>query len=272
MLTANMLHAQSGNETTPPEEDEKVVVGAIGGTVDVSALGGATYTIPVKVPDGINGVKPSLSIVYNSQGGNGLLGWGWNLACGSVITRVGQTLYHDGVVKGVNFNDDRFALDGQRLMVLDNVPYGANGAEYRTEIDGNSKIVSYTENGVVNGPAWFEVRTADGLIMEYGRTANSRVAYQNGGNKEVGMWLLNKVSDRNGNYMTYHYDNDGESASLKIIYYTIREDQLGCYSVVFGYDQRNDTELSFIGDHAFARKKLLKTIQIKWWDQEDGKV
>ncbi len=82
------------------------------------------------------------------------------------------------------------------------------------------------------------------------------------------MWLLNKVSDRNGNYMTYHYDNDGESASLKIIYYTIREDQLGCYSVVFGYDQRNDTELSFIGDHAFARKKLLKTIQIKWWDQE----
>lgn len=149
MLTANMLHAQSGNETTPPEEDEKVVVGAIGGTVDVSALGGATYTIPVKVPDGINGVKPSLSIVYNSQGGNGLLGWGWNLACGSVITRVGQTLYHDGVVKGVNFNDDRFALDGQRLMVLDNVPYGANGAEYRTEIDGNSKIVSYTENGVV---------------------------------------------------------------------------------------------------------------------------
>ncbi len=54
LLTANMLHAQSGNETTPPEEDEKVVVGAIGGTVDVSALGGATYTIPVKVPDGIN--------------------------------------------------------------------------------------------------------------------------------------------------------------------------------------------------------------------------
>lgn len=52
------------------------VVGTIGGIVDVSAMGGATYTIPVLLPEGVNGIQPKLSISYNSQTGNGLMGWG----------------------------------------------------------------------------------------------------------------------------------------------------------------------------------------------------
>lgn len=74
MLVAMSLQAQE-NRITPPQEDEKAV-GVIGSTVDISSLGGATYTIPIQLPDGIDGMKPSLSIVYNSQAGNGLLGWG----------------------------------------------------------------------------------------------------------------------------------------------------------------------------------------------------
>ena len=127
--------------------DPTVVVGAIGGTVDVSALGGAVYTIPIQVPEGIAGMQPNLSIVYNSQSGNGLLGWGWNLGGLSAITRVSTTLYHDGFIHGVNFSRDmddrdaldRFALDGQRLMVVNGLPDGDNGCEYRKEI--NEKTV-----------------------------------------------------------------------------------------------------------------------------------
>ena len=52
------------------------VVGAIGSVVDVGGLGVATYTIPLELPEGIGGVQPSLSVTYNSQSGNGLLGWG----------------------------------------------------------------------------------------------------------------------------------------------------------------------------------------------------
>ena len=100
------------DENLPEQKDVKVVVGAIGSSVDVTALGGASYTIPIQVPEGINGMQPNLAINYNSQSGNGLLGWGWNLAGGSAITRVGHTLYHDDETKGVDFNDDRFALDG----------------------------------------------------------------------------------------------------------------------------------------------------------------
>ena len=55
------------------------VVGAIGGVVDVGGMGAATYTIPIEIPSAIGNMKPSLSVVYNSQSSNGLLGWGWTI-------------------------------------------------------------------------------------------------------------------------------------------------------------------------------------------------
>ena len=88
---------------------------------------------PIRLPDGINGVQPSLAISYNSQSGNGLLGWGWNLCGLSAITRIGQTLYHDGCTDGVNFVDYRFALDGQRLMLV-------NGRESATLFSRNKSL------------------------------------------------------------------------------------------------------------------------------------
>ena len=144
LLAVANLQAQNNHVVKVPTPDEEVVVGAIGGTVDVSALGGATYTIPIQVPEGLGGVQPNLSITYNSQSGNGLLGWGWNLGGMSAITRVGRTLYHDGEVCGVGLNyKDRYALDGQRLMLVEG-EYGGYGAEYKTEVDGMSRIVSHT--------------------------------------------------------------------------------------------------------------------------------
>ena len=138
-------------EVKPPTED-KVAVGAIGGTVDVTALGGASYSIPIQVPEGMGGMQPNLAISYNNQGGNGLLGWCWDLGGLSIITRTGTTWYHDNCLHGVCFSTDfsdcdgldRFALDGQRLMVVNGRPDGADGAEYRTEVDQMAKIESYS--------------------------------------------------------------------------------------------------------------------------------
>ena len=60
-------------------------VGGMGGQFAVSPMGGATYSIPIEVPQGVGGLQPQLSIVYNSQSGNGLCGYGANLAGISAI-------------------------------------------------------------------------------------------------------------------------------------------------------------------------------------------
>lgn len=258
-------------------QDDNGVVGAIGGTVDVSALGGATYTIPVQVPEGIGGIQPNLSIVYNSQSGNGLLGWGWNLGGVSAIARVGKTQYHDGEVKGVNFKYDRYALDGQRLILVNGEFYGANNSEYKTEVDGLSKIVAHNEKGIVNGPGWFTVYTADGLFMEYGKEG-ARMAFdaEEQDKKEVGIWLLRRVTDRNGNYMEYHYVIEADNYRLNDIQYT-KNDNGGLnafYGVDFHYygeteedNGRVDVEMSFLGNHKILQPWLLKDISVYHWSE-----
>ncbi len=278
LMVLPRLWAQEVNEIEPPVEDE-VVVGAIGGTVDVSALGGAVYSIPIQVPEGMGGVQPNLSIVYNSQSGNGLLGWGWSLGGLSAITRVGQTEYHDGKVTGVSLDYlDRFALDGQRLMVLDGATYGSNNAEYRTEVDGMSKIVSYTESDI-NGPKYFKVFTADGLIMEYGNAVNARVVHNNNVDSQtVVIWLLNRVEDRDGNYMVYNYliDHNNHNYKLDNIQYCANSnvtdvgmtDRGTKYGIDFHYyENRVDKECFTIGNHVLYQPWLLKDISIYHWSQ-----
>lgn len=143
------------------------------GSLDVSASGAATYTIPIAVPPGINGVVPQVSLNYNSQGGNGVAGYGWNISGLSAITRIAKTRFHDGVVGGVNLDlNDRFALDGQRLIIKSGT-YGADGAEYQTENYSNLKIVSKGSLGSGLGPAYFDVYYPDGSHAVYGQQTNS---------------------------------------------------------------------------------------------------
>ena len=105
----------TGTTTTTGSSTE---VGVTEGQLSVSLTGGATYNIPIALPPGINGVVPQVSLSYNSQGGNGLAGYGWNIAGVSVITRIPATKFHDNTIDAVDFNSlDRFALDGQRLIV-----------------------------------------------------------------------------------------------------------------------------------------------------------
>lgn len=126
--------------------DPSTIVNSTGitkGELSVSLTGSATYTLPIAVPPGIAGTIPQVNLVYNSQGGNGLAGYGWNISGVSAITRIGTTKFHDATIDAVDFDTfDRFAFDGQRLMLKSGV-YGAEGAEYQTESFSNVKITSH---------------------------------------------------------------------------------------------------------------------------------
>jgi hypothetical protein len=152
------------------------VAGVTSAALAVDETGAASYTIPIAVPPGAAGMELSLAFVYSSQAGNGPLGMGWSLGGLSNVHRCPRTLAQDGAVGGINFDaDDRFCIDGQRLVAISGA-YGADGTEYRTEIDSFAKIVSFGAAG--NGPSWFKVWTKSGQIMEYGATADSRIKAQ----------------------------------------------------------------------------------------------
>ena len=253
----------------PPEEgltggpfaNQNGIVGALPGNVGTSLLGGATYTIPIELPEGLGKMKPPLAIGYNSQGRNGLLGWGWDLAGLSAITRAGSNRYYDGVTRPVNYLDDRFYLDGQRLLQVDGTTYGAEGAGYRTEEDQLSKIVSHTEPDVI-GTARFEVFTAEGHLLSYGSSADSRVLLN--GQGRVGVWLLKQITDRYGNEITYHYHNSGDDYWLERISYSgnSRLQIPPAYTVELSYTERTDVSVSFVGNCPHWQRRLLDHIRI----------
>lgn len=242
------------------------VVGALPGSLNVSDIGCAIYSIPIQLPKGIGDMAPDLAITYNNQAGNGLLGWAWNLSGLSSIARVGKTKYHDGTAGRVKFNnDDRFALDGKRLMLNCQLQYGEDGATYRTEIDDMTKIVSHTGNPQ-NGPEYFTVYKPDGTIWEYGSSADTYILPQNASGPAMS-WLVSKISDRDGNSIVFHYDNnnaEGESY-ISLIEYTLNETHgvNAMYEVSFSYENRYDSETYYIYQNEVKIKKILKEIQVK---------
>ena len=175
------------DEPTPPTLTQLPVssattAGGVSGTdlgitpssLDVSATGAAVYTIPIAVPAGINGVQPNLALTYNSQAGNDIAGYGWNITGISKISRVGSTPYHNGQLTGVNLTEtDQFALDGQRLLLKEGT-HGADGAVYETENFSNVKVIAKgTFGNGIFGPSYFEVLYPDGSKAYYGKGEKS---------------------------------------------------------------------------------------------------
>lgn len=208
------------------------------GKFEVTDTGSASYTIPISVAPGAAGLEPKLSLQYDSRSGNGLLGVGWSLSGLPAITRCGKTIAQDGAVGGVAFDaNDRFCLDGQRLIATAGT-YGADQAEYRTERESFSKVVSYGTAG--SGPAWFKVWTKAGLVMEFGNTADSRIESQ--GKSSARVWAISKTSDTKGNYFSVSYSEDnanGEYRPLRIDY-TGNGSIAPANSVRFVYETRPD--------------------------------
>ncbi|NJK86095.1 MAG: hypothetical protein HC906_09150 [Bacteroidales bacterium] len=127
--------------------DKTLEVGSLPGNFNVSATGAAIYSIPIEVPPGTAGMQPSLSIVYNSQSGNGLLGYGTSISGLSAISKVPTNIYYDDISKGMF--DPEYMLDGQRLILTGSSQNGLFSEEYySTEIESYSKIICFLQSGV----------------------------------------------------------------------------------------------------------------------------
>ncbi len=219
-------------------------IGRTPGDARVTSRGEAVYSIPLRLPPGTNGLTPSLSLEYRHRQAAGLLGVGWSIAGLSRIERCARTLAQDGTVAAVNYSpSDRFCLDGQRLIVVNGQPYGAAGAEYRTEIESFSRIRSWGSAG--SGPAHFVLEAPDGRVLEYGATADSRIdgqAVQGNGTITAHSWALNRIRDRLGNVITFEYTETAPYGAYRVA--AIRYNQnpgagiAASHAVSFVYESR----------------------------------
>ena len=201
--------------TTGNNTSDNSPVGITTGAFDVGATGAATYNIPIAVPPGLNGLQPSIAVVYNSQAGNGIAGWGCNLTGMSVITRRIKTIYHNNNPAPVYYIVlDALALDGQPN-------YFQEDAVYNPENDPFPFVVVKETGGVL----YFEVVTKEGMTYRYGYNAASRLKYQapdyNTGQEttKYHSWYLDQVVDPFGNFMSYTYETANNYVYLKKISY-----------------------------------------------------
>lgn len=189
-------------------------VGRMPGEVMVSANGAGTYRIPLSLPPGTNGLAPELALVYDHTSGNGLLGMGWNITGLQAITRCPKNMAQDqNVITAINLTTaDRFCFNGNRLRLTSGT-YGATSSTYQTEIETYSRFTAYGSSGTDQGPQYFKVEQKDGLILEFGNTADSRIEAT--GSTAVREWALNRIRDRSYNYVDFMYTEDTTNGSYR---------------------------------------------------------
>jgi len=237
-----------------------VPVGSLPGNVNVGLTGAASYSIPIALPPGTAGMLPGLSISYSSQSGDGMLGRGWTIGGFSSITRTPSTIHHDGFIDEVDFDgNDRFSLDGQRLVAVEGTTYGEVGAVYHTEMESFSEIMSL--EGSVNMPNNFIVRTKDGKTLEFGTKDHAKIKL--GDTEKVLSWMLNKVTDIRGNFYTITYGNHNGEVFPERIDYTGSTDFLPYNSVHFAYSEKTDQKTVYIDGCAVKSSLILDEISIK---------
>ncbi|MGV6852207.1 MAG: SpvB/TcaC N-terminal domain-containing protein [bacterium] len=239
--------------------DDNQAIGALEGKAGVSG-GAATYSVPIAIPPGRNGMQPSVSLNYSSRSGNGIAGVGWSLSAGSSIHRCAQIADIDGKNFGVTYSatEDRLCLDGQRLIVTSGT-YGAAGATYRTEMD---QFLRVTQSHAINDTnSSFVVEYKNGKIATYGSDTNSRHSAKN--RSEILEWAIAMEQDRAGNNIKYYYTNVADNNTeylLESIKYTGTGTADGNRKVEFNYTARTDSSSSYLAGGKTEQTKKLSNI------------
>ena len=210
-----------------------------------SPSGAKTYEIPIDVYPGMNGMTPTLSLSYNSHGGNGVIGVGWSLSGVSSISRGTKNILNDGYVSGIGMNTaDVFMLEGCRLIKTGEEN---NYNIYESE-QGNIKVKGYKSDGAIT---CFEVFYPDGKKGVYGYSSNTenRLTYP-----------LISLSDIKGNTINYTY-------TFSYNNYTLTEISYNGVSITFDYStDRPDPIYLFRGGLNISDTHLLKSISCKLGD------
>ena len=228
-------------------------------------------------------MAPNLSLVYSSEGSDGIAGQGWSLTGLSTISRCPRTRQQDGFGRPVMLDlldpsqnadkeTDAFCLDGAKLLQESpgqgNCPTSSPVPCYETEKQDFSVIT-------LNSTGEFQVVTKAGETRYYGLHSNERV--MGGPLDQTAIWLLDQVVDSWGNYFDVQYNNNSgpnivdpngfvnSGIWVSDIAYTgsLASPQTMPFNhITFGYlpQNRSDVRWTTLGPLKIPQTKLLQTI------------
>ncbi len=177
-------------------------------------FGSANLQYSFELPPARNGMTPNLSISYNSNGGDGWLGEGWELPIPKITidTRWGVPRYNPDI------ETETYSLSGMMLVTAGrhkemSVAHRGEKIErqenrqFYTRLGGDfSKIIR--KGNSPESYTW-EVTDKRGVTYIYGENSACLKGVVNG--KEViAEWLLSKVIEPHGDWIEYRYRIDEE--------------------------------------------------------------
>jgi RHS repeat-associated protein len=250
--------------------------------------GEARLSYPIELPPGRQGMQPSLALTYNSSGGNGWLGIGWDLQSPtiSVDTRWGVPRY--GVVPGLAGlrETESYLLSGEQLTPLahrDDVPAPRATGDKTFQTRVESTFLKIVRHGDLPSNNSWEVTDKQGVQYFYGgctETSDPTTACTlRDGAGNIFRWALREVRDRNGNGVKYSYTRvsdvgldggtvPGSQLYLTGINYTQSNGSPGPYDVTFkraselGQPRRPDVTIDAHGGFKMVTADLLQRLDV----------
>lgn len=234
------------------------LVGASDVQFNVNEQGQATINVPIEVPAGSGGVKPTVGFSYNSAGGNGaLMGVGWSMAAFESIALCRKTLAYDGLsnIEPLQYDgSDPLCYKGQRLI-------NSSGNNYVTVLNPEARITKVGD--------YFTVEARDGSIRYFGLNSTERQTV----NGQTVKWAESKTCDSAGNCINYNYNKIGTEKQLLIsnIQYAIAGGQPHA-RIDFTYEKALEATSYYIAGqkHTDARNQRLVSITLKSADSSGG--
>jgi RHS repeat-associated protein len=232
-------------------------VGAIPLDYGVSGSGARTYSVPIFTAPDVN-YAPSLSLVYNSQGGYGYMGYGWDIAGLSEITLSSKTTYWDGVIEAPDSSDRDgvFSLDGVRLVTnLD----PATSASYPL-VTATGHILVAPHRGLSGYINSFTALYPDGATAVYGMSVDNRFT--------MPVYPVVSTTNINGDRIEYTYTftpNFDEDArpTLTGVRYGFDAAGNASASIIFSSNISYSGVFGYYAGRKMTRKPIISTITSK---------
>ncbi|TGM05941.1 hypothetical protein EHQ76_06635 [Leptospira barantonii] len=214
--------------------------------IQVNEDGSASTSVPIELPPGTKGIIPNLSLSYNSNSGNGIVGMGWSLNGIHTISR--------NPAYGIRYNGtDQFVttLAGELIDV------SGNRTEFHSKKESWIRFIPQGTCG--DGPCSWIATDRNGRKFIFGGTPDSRIPAIGRGAGSLREWALSREEDSFGNGYNASYTpvdmTNGDYYPLQMSYNN--------RTIDFTFENRSDKIPNYSQGSIVRTQKRLDTIEVK---------